>query len=121
MKHKNLKWILIFLILCILCAVFYLVKPREKSLTAQISSNGKLIKTVNLDENAEFTVENNGYNTIKVENGKIAVIDADCPDKVCVNRGFTDSGTLPIVCLPHKLVITVKGSDGNIDAVAGGK
>ncbi len=121
MKHKNLKWILIFMALCILCAVFYLVTPREKSLTAEITSDGNLIKTVNLDENAEFTVENNGYNTIKVENGKIAVIDADCPDKICVNQGYISGGVLPIVCLPHKLVITVKGGNGNIDAVAGGK
>lgn len=121
---KNLKWILIFFALCILCAAFYIIKPRTMALTAEITSGGKLIKTIDLNAVAspyEFTVENGGYNTIRAEKGKIAVIHADCPDKICVNRGYIMNGALPIVCLPNRLVITVKGSDSEIDAVAGGQ
>ncbi len=60
-----------------------------------------------------------GYNKIRVEPGRIAVIEADCPDKVCVNQGYITAGDLPIVCLPHELTITIESRVNEFDAVAG--
>ena len=58
----------------------------------------------------EFTVtdENGGENVIRVETGAICVVKANCPDQVCVDAGYLQKGgVFPIVCLPHKLTITV--------------
>lgn len=44
--------------------------------------------------------KNGGYNIIEISDGRIRISDADCPDRICVNTEF-----IPIVCLPHKLVI----------------
>lgn len=83
---------------------------------AEIYQNGKLIKSVSLSENTEFTVEcDSGYNKIKVEGGKICVEEADCPDKICVRQGKIN-GSVPIVCLPHRLEIRVVGGSNNVDA-----
>ena len=57
---------------------------------------------------------------MRVEKGKIAVIHANCPDKICVNRGFIENGTFPIVCLPNRLSVYIEESDGGVDAVSGG-
>lgn len=94
--------------------------------TAEIKQDGKVIRTIDLtntNEPYEFTVESNdgGHNTIRVENGRIAVIDADCDDKICVQQGYVSDASHPIVCLPHKLSITVTGNDGEYDAVVGGQ
>ena len=55
--------------------------------------------------------------SVIVENGKIAVTEASCPDHYCMNRGFCASGT-DIVCLPNKLVIHFLGTQ-TVDAAAG--
>ena len=55
-----------------------------------------------------------GYNTVHVEPGRISVTEADCPDGICVAQGAIDKGGVPIVCMPHHLVIKIEGSE--IDA-----
>ena len=83
---------------------------------AEIYQNGELIKTVELSENAEFTVTcAEGFNVITVKDGKICVSSADCPDKICVKQGKI-SGAVPIVCLPHRLEIRVVDGDDDVDA-----
>ena len=79
-------------------------------------SNGRLIRTVELDSESEqtFTVysDDGGYNVIKVSDGAISVSDADCPDKICVKTAPVSDGIQPIVCMPHKLVIRVEARRG---------
>jgi hypothetical protein len=67
-----------------------------------------------------FTVEDGegGYNVITVEPGRIAVSDANCRDRVCVHYGWLSKSRIPILCIPHKLMIRISGSDGGPDAVS---
>ena len=116
-----------WLIGAIIFSVFYFGSYIYNKVTAstqnvaRIKSDSTVIDTIDLskvDEPYEFEIRNElGYNKVRVEKGRIAVIEADCPDKVCVNQGYIEEGGLPIVCLPHKLTITMQSS--NIDAVSG--
>ena len=73
-----------------------------------------------VEESYSFVVEDEeGSNTILVEPGRIRVSEADCPDQVCVNQGFISDGTVPVVCLPHKLMIEIVGGGSEFDAAAG--
>ena len=120
---KTRTWIIILSIILavsiLLSAVIFLRKP--SSLSVQILQNGNCIKEINLNDVEspyKFTVEdeNGGSNTILVEHGRISIIEADCPDQVCVRRGWLSNDAAPIVCLPHKLVIqTVAETD--VDSV----
>lgn len=125
---KNFKWVALFLAVIVVCLAVMLVSARSSSpaACARITSEGSLLRTVdlqNVTEPYEFTVTNSegGENVIRVENGKIAVISASCPDKLCVKRGYISTSLSPIVCLPNKLSVSVMGvyEDG-IDAVSGG-
>lgn len=123
---NNIKWIAVFAVLCIVClaVLFYMKQTAAEHKTAKIIQNGGLIKVVDLSDvkkSYEFTVENEmgGFNRIRVEDGKIAVIDASCPDKICVKQGFIFNGIIPVVCLPNKLTISVSGESGEYDAAAG--
>lgn len=83
---------------------------------AEIYQNGKLIRSVPLSEDCEFTVTcAEGYNTVTVKDGAVMISSADCPDKVCVQTGAVSGGAVPIVCLPHRLEIRVAGG-GWLDA-----
>ena len=42
----------------------------------------------------------------------IRIKEANCGDQVCVRRGWAKENGETIVCLPHKLVIEVQGSQG---------
>ena len=117
---KTKFWIAILAFLLVLCLglSFYLLMPGQAATYAQVTSHGKLVKTVDLRLDQEFTVEHDGLsNTITVRSGKIAVTQATCPDHYCMHRGFVSSGA-QIVCLPNGLVIRFLG-DVEIDMVAG--
>ncbi len=84
---------------------------------AEIRLNGEVVKTVPLSEDCEFTVESEGgYNTVRVQNGAVSVVAADCPDKVCVRTGEISGGGVPIICLPHRLEIVVVNGKSGFDA-----
>ena len=118
---KTKTWILLLGVafLLRLLGSFFVLRNRPDAARAQISSGGKVVKTVNLRENQQFTItaENGGENIITVRDGKIAVTDATCPDHYCVKRGFCASGT-DIVCLPNRLVIHFIGAQ-TVDAAVG--
>ena len=90
--------------------------------TAAIYQNGQLLRRIPLSEDSEdsFTIEsdNEGFNVIQVDHGKIGISDADCPDRLCVKMGMISSTGFPISCLPHKLVIQIENEteESPIDA-----
>ncbi|MDR0937290.1 MAG: NusG domain II-containing protein [Oscillospiraceae bacterium] len=57
---------------------------------------------LNVDTTLEIDGYSGGHNTLRIENGRVAVIAADCPDKLCMAQ----SEPL-IVCLPNRVAITV--------------
>ncbi len=123
---SNIKWISIFAALCALCAIIWIARGKsgEEAVIAQIRQGDNVIRTINLSEVSEayefdVTDKSGGRNTIRAEHGRIAVIDADCPDRICVNQGYIDNGAVPIVCLPHKLSIIITAQKEETDAVAG--
>lgn len=91
--------------------------------TASIILDGKVVRTVELDaatEPYEFDITSEyGTNRIRVEGGQICVVDADCPDRLCVRMGWRKNAALPIACLPHRLVIEIVDATEDVDAVAG--
>lgn len=114
---KNKFWILIIIAVFVISAAFAVYQYTHKApgRFAEITQDGVLIRTVDLTVNAEFTIENpaGGYNRIQVKGGAVSVIEASCPDKVCIHQGAVSGGAQPIVCLPNKLVIKVISPSGD--------
>lgn len=100
----------IVLLLLAVSVIAVILNFRESDNThAVILQNNKVIYSFDLskEEDRSFRIESTdgGWNEVMIENGKICISDADCPDKTCVHTGFLRSEGVPIVCLPHKLVI----------------
>ena len=118
---KTKSWILLLggMLLLSLIGSFFALRGGADAVLATVSSGGKVVKTVNLHENQQFTItsENGGENIITVQGGKIAVTEATCPDHYCMKRGFCAGGT-DIVCLPNRLVIHFLQEQA-VDAAAG--
>ncbi len=121
---NNKFWILLIAIILILSAAAagYIYTHKTPGRFAEITQDSVLVRTVDLKQDAEFTIEspNGGYNRILVKNGAVSVVEASCPDKVCIHQGAISDRAQPIVCLPNKLVIKVTlPSRDAPDAIAG--
>ena len=118
---KTRTWIIAIAGLLALCLglTIALSGGKEPAARAEIRSGGVVVRTVDLGVDQTFTVttEGGGGNVIRVQGGKIAVIQANCPDHYCMARGFCNSGG-QIVCLPNRLTITFLGP-AQVDAVVG--
>ena len=99
-----------------------LVLNAPKKNTVNIKSGGKVLYTLDLSKEDDRTFEvkssDGGVNLIEIKDGKIRVKSADCPDKTCMRMGWLESSAMPVVCLPHRLVIEFTDDDGGVDAVA---
>lgn len=113
---KTKYWLALFAVIIVVCLVASIpLLTGQDAAFAEVYSNGKLVSTISLAVDQEFTVEDK--NTVTVRDGKIAVTWADCPDHYCIDRGFC-SGGADIVCLPNRLVISFVGEQP-LDGVSG--
>ena len=117
-KMKNLAWVLGLLALA-LCGVVVFLLLRAGGTggkIAVISVDGVELRRIDLGAVAEpydIPVTTDwGSNVIHVEKGAISVTQSDCPDHVCIQMGqLRAGGGLPIICMPHRLVIELEGTD----------
>lgn len=94
-----------------LAAMLWLRLPSD-STWVEITQDGKVLYTIDLasyDDEQTQTIRidspDGGYNIIEIGEGNtIRISEADCPDKTCVKTGALSDG-VPIVCLPHRLII----------------
>lgn len=118
MKNKGFfaAIIIIFLIGIVGSAVVFSMPSKSY---VRILSDGETVYTVDLltAQDTAFDIEYQGHiNTVEIKDHKICVKEADCPDQTCVRMGWLSNASMPIVCLPHKLVIEF--TDGaDVDAV----
>lgn len=119
MLKKSWFWAVLFAALFVLGGGAYILLrgTGHPGRTACIYVDGELARRIDLGAVAlpyDFVVETKwGYNTVHVERGGVRVSEADCPDQICVLQGkITGDDLLPIVCLPHRLVIEIEGTRG---------
>ena len=121
---SNRFWFYVLGALLIISVAAALALSQTPTDQAHIYQDGLLVESLDLSglsQPRSLTVESAvGYNTIIAERGRIRVSEADCPDGLCVRQGWSDRGSVPIVCLPHRLVIRFeKGEADDLDAVVG--
>lgn len=61
-----------------------------------------------------------GYNLIEIGDGKVRVIEADCPEQIDVLQGYIENTGEIIVCLPHRLIIEIVDESENHEDIIDG-
>ncbi len=102
-----------FLVVGALLLAFFLVvvgnevKEEKSALKVVISDDKNTYeKSISYDLYFDF-VNQYGRNEIEISGGKVRVVNADCKGQDCVNKGEISRVGEAIVCLPHKLTITI--------------
>jgi hypothetical protein len=110
--------ILIIVVIALIVTSIYKNSIKGSENIAVIKSDGKVFKTVDLNkvvEPQEFTIKTDkgNYNVISVKHDGIRVKAADCPSQVDVKVGWISKPGQLIVCLPNKLLISIKGEESS--------
>lgn len=93
---------------------FLLLQSSQKSGdTVVVTVDGTVYGTYPLSEDRTLTVDTGrGTNTLRIEGGRVWISEADCPNHDCVEKGAISSTGQIILCLPHKLSVTITSREG---------
>ena len=84
-----------------------------------VSGKGYAVYSLNSETDVIIPGARGLNNHLVIHDGEANVVEADCPDKLCVHqKAISKDGDL-IVCLPNEVVVEiVHGEEGDYDAVA---
>ncbi|HPC38020.1 MAG TPA: NusG domain II-containing protein [Exilispira sp.] len=75
----------------------------------EIDYNGNKY-SYSLSENQTITLKN-GLIIVEIKDKKVRVKQSDCPDKICVKRGWIEKPGQFIICMPNKLIVKIVGNE----------
>jgi hypothetical protein len=119
-KRNDLILIGAVIILC-LGFLAYMYFMKEEGSKVEVTVDGNVYDTFDLTEDTTFTVEleDGTWNTFEIKDGYVNMLDASCPDKLCVKHKDIHYNHETIVCLPNKVVLEVVGGDeSEVDMIA---
>lgn len=83
----------------------------EASYYVQVDVNNRTEALLPISEDGEFTFNNiysEGENVLHIQDGKVSMHSANCPDQVCVYQGEIEPPTIvPIVCMPNVVYVSI--------------
>ena len=115
---KGLRDLLLVLFFLLLSGVLILVVKGSQSVGGEVvvAVNGLEIGRYSLALDGQYSL-NGGSNILLIEKGRAKMLEANCPDKLCVKEGWVEYTGQCITCLPNKLTVTVAGGDTSVDIV----
>ena len=81
----------------------HLFTSQKSAGVVEIQIDGKVVETLDLQKERAFKI-NGGTNTVQIENGKVKMAAANCPDQICVHQKAISRNGESIICLPNKIV-----------------
>lgn len=121
-KEKTIKkndWLLLGVVLGIaslICVMRYFVGDEHPGYVT-VRVDGEIAATYDLSDDREIDL-NGGSNKMKIEDGKVEMVSADCPDKLCVHQKAISKNNESIICLPNRVVLQIVNQDeAQLDAV----
>ena len=120
-SHRNDAILIAALLLAGGALLLWLGLTRQAGGLARVQIDGETVLELPLDQDAQVVLgEGEHTNTLIIENGAAQVIAAGCPDQVCVRQGAVRYNGESIVCLPHKLIVSIEGgAENGVDGSTG--
>lgn len=114
-KHmKKREWLFVGGILLTAVVLWVALRPGETGTWAIVTVDGQEVARYPLNEDRTVTIGEEAYNTLQIADGAVAVTHANCGDHTCIRTGAIQREGETIVCLPHRLVISIVGVDDRI-------
>ena len=102
---KRRDFILIGSLLLLSLALLFAVRMGGKQ-------GGEAVVRVGGEVQGRYPLSVDGVtNTLCIENGAARIMEADCPDQVCVRQGRVNKTGQVITCLPNRLTVSIEGGE----------
>ena len=100
--------------------VYLIFRPGGTGAWAVVTADGQEIARYSLLEDRTVVIGEEDYNILTIAHGTAAVTEANCGDHTCVNTGEISREGESIVCLPHRLIVSIEGGEASpFDAAVG--
>jgi hypothetical protein len=87
-----------------------------------IKVKGEIIKTLTLREGEplqRLVIEGKrGQAIVETKGLKVRMLEAPCPDQICVKQGWIDRPRQTIICVPNEIVIYID-AEASLDGITG--
>lgn len=97
----------------VLCLFLYGLN--HSGTVVEVAIDGTVSEVLPLNEDCEKTIitADGGENTLVIENGTARVTAANCPDEICVHHSAIRRSGESIICLPHRLTVSIVDRSGD--------
>lgn len=122
MKRNDILLIAGILLTALLsAAVYHLVYSKDGTIV-QVAVDGTVTNSFPLDTDTSYTIKttDGGINILEIKNHCAQITEANCPDKLCVHQKAISHEGENLICLPHKVAVTITGEPkkATLDGVA---
>lgn len=123
MKKKDIIVITLVLLaaLALYGATILLRDPAVSQVVVKVDGKEVLRAPLETDGQYDIPLPDGDVNVVGVEGGAAYMVEANCRDGLCVNQGKTRNSAKEIVCLPHRVVISLvsntQQAPGELDVV----
>lgn len=103
----------VFIVVCLIALSAFLFLPRGETESGKVDvfKDGERIHVFSLTEDRTFSVEGEYKNVISIKDGRVFVLESDCPGADCVHTGGISGAGRSIVCLPNRVEIRITSFD----------
>ena len=109
--------VLILAVLAIGAAILLLThNNREQGAYVVVMVQNRDEARFSLAEDGFYAI-NGGTNTIEISDCRVRMLEADCPNHLCMHQGWIRFEGQSIVCLPNKVTVIVRGTGDGFDFV----
>lgn len=97
-------------------AAFYAVGQRPEGRQVFVEQEGQIVFTSPLGEDRTVTLAGpHGDTVVSIRNGRARIVEASCPNKVCMGMGEVSRQGEVIACVPNVLLLHIEGGDEGKD------
>lgn len=114
MKKGDIILIGIYLVMSIILIVyiFNYQNSIKDNMSVQIKLDGEVIQQESLPQKERKIIpirSKYGENFIVIHDNDVAILEADCPNQICIKDGTINKPGQILVCLPNHLTVEILG------------
>lgn len=121
LKKNDIIFLTVVIVILAVVYALFSFGGTQKGESVEILIDGASYGIYSLQEEQTIPIKisNKTTNVLEIKDGKADMVEADCPDKLCVHQKAISKDKETIVCLPNKVVVQViSDTESEFDSVA---
>lgn len=117
MKKNDFILLGVILLVAVIGFGIYVYFAQADAGVVTVTVDGAVYGTYSLKKEQKIKIHDS--NVLMIQDGHADMIEADCPDQICVNHKTISKNKESIICLPNKVVVEVNGGEeAQVDSMA---